>query len=52
MALSISTESLARSSGRHPWRTIAAWLVALVVAFISMGAFFESALTTDDWKSS
>ena len=47
--MSISTESLARASGLHPWRTVAAWVGAMVVAFVLMGAFFETALTTDDY---
>src|SRR5687767_4594351 len=34
------TERLARASSRHPWRVIAAWLVAVVL-------FLEDALTAE-----
>jgi putative drug exporter of the RND superfamily len=32
MALRISPETLARASSRHPWRTVVAWVLVLVVA--------------------
>jgi uncharacterized membrane protein YdfJ with MMPL/SSD domain len=41
------TERLARASGRHPWWTIGAWLVTLVVAFAIIALLIGDALTTD-----
>src|SRR5687767_4645690 len=41
------TERLARASSRHPWRVIAAWLVAVVVSVFAVGLFLEDALTAD-----
>jgi uncharacterized membrane protein YdfJ with MMPL/SSD domain len=43
-----STERLARVSARHPWRTIAAWAAAMLVAVVCVGALLGGALTTDD----
>ena len=28
--MKLSTESLARSAGRHPWRTLVDWVIALL----------------------
>src|SRR5262249_28703830 len=41
------TERLARSSSRHPWRTFAAWAVALVGALGLAVAFLPGNLTTE-----
>jgi putative drug exporter of the RND superfamily len=41
------TERLARASSRHPWRVMAAWLVAVVVSVFAVGLFLEDALTAD-----
>ncbi len=41
------TERLARWSSRHPWRTFAAWLGAIVVAVGLAVAFLPGNLTTD-----
>jgi uncharacterized membrane protein YdfJ with MMPL/SSD domain len=41
------TERLARASSRHPWRTIGAWIGALVVAFLAIAAFLGGGLTTE-----
>ena len=46
-AVRFSTESLARACALHPWRTIALWLVAVVVAFVIVGALLGDALTTE-----
>jgi uncharacterized membrane protein YdfJ with MMPL/SSD domain len=43
----ISTESLAGASARHPWRTIGLWVLAVVVAFVLIGALLGDALTTE-----
>ena len=43
----LSPRSLARASSRRPWRTIAVWLVALVVAGGVSSSFLADALTTD-----
>ena len=42
-----STEHLATVSARHPKRTIAIWLVALVAAFVSIGTFVDGTMTTE-----
>src|SRR5262245_44256640 len=34
-------------SARHPWRTIAAWVAAVVVAGVAIGALLGGALTTE-----
>jgi uncharacterized membrane protein YdfJ with MMPL/SSD domain len=41
------TERVARASSRHPWRVIAAWIVALVASVFLIGMFLEDALTAD-----
>jgi uncharacterized membrane protein YdfJ with MMPL/SSD domain len=38
---------LALSSANHPWRTVGAWVVAIVVAIIVIGALLGGALTTE-----
>jgi putative drug exporter of the RND superfamily len=43
----VNTESLARAAARRPWRTIAAWLVALVLAAAATAAFLGDGITTD-----
>ena len=43
----LSTRSLAAASARHPWWTIAAWIVASVMAMVAIATFL-GALTTDD----
>ena len=45
--MKLSTESLARSGGRHPWRTLAVWVVALLAAGVLASLFLGDALTTD-----
>jgi RND superfamily putative drug exporter len=40
------TERLARVSSRHPWRVVAAWVTAIVVALALVAAFFPGNLTT------
>ena len=47
--MTLSTEALARASGRHPWTTILAWAAALFVAIVVIALFLDSALTTDDY---
>jgi hypothetical protein len=39
-------ERLAAASARHPWRTLAVWIVVLVAAGVSTRAFLSGALTT------
>jgi uncharacterized membrane protein YdfJ with MMPL/SSD domain len=41
------TERLARSASRHPWRTLGAWLAAIVVALGLSAAFLPGNLTTN-----
>jgi RND superfamily putative drug exporter len=43
----LSTESLARWSGRHPWRTLVAWIAVLLAAAAMSSLFLGRALTTD-----
>jgi len=45
--MKLSTESLARSGGRHPWRTLVVWVVALLAAGALSSLFLGDALTTD-----
>jgi uncharacterized membrane protein YdfJ with MMPL/SSD domain len=43
----LSTESLARSASRHPWRTLVVWVIALFTAGVLASQFLGGALTTD-----
>ncbi len=45
--MSLSTQSLARSSSRHPWRTILIWVGSLVVAMGVISTLMGDALTQD-----
>ena len=40
------TERLARASSRHPWRTLSAWLVAIVLGIALSALFLPGNLTT------
>jgi uncharacterized membrane protein YdfJ with MMPL/SSD domain len=40
-------EKLATMSARHPWRTIGAWVVAVVLGVVAIGALLGGALTTE-----
>ncbi|CAN5526793.1 MMPL family transporter [soil metagenome] len=42
----LSPAALARSSARHPWRTVVVWLAGLVAAVALTSAFLGDALTT------
>src|SRR5262245_10941300 len=39
--------ALPKRSAQHPWRTISAWIAAVVVAVVAIGALLGGALTTD-----
>ncbi len=39
--MALSPRALARACSRHPWRTIAAWVVALVLAVGAIGTLLE-----------
>ncbi|HSC92068.1 MAG TPA: MMPL family transporter [Gaiellaceae bacterium] len=41
------TKSLARIAARHPWRTVAAWIAAIAVAVVCVGAFLGDNLTSE-----
>ena len=43
----LSTQSLARASSRHPGRTIALWVLGIVVAGALIGTFMKDATTTE-----
>jgi RND superfamily putative drug exporter len=45
--MKLSTESFARSAGRHPWRTLVIWIVSLLTAGVLSTLFLGDALTTD-----
>jgi RND superfamily putative drug exporter len=45
--MSLSTSALAGTSARHPWRVIAIWLGALVLAGALASLFLADALTTE-----
>jgi putative drug exporter of the RND superfamily len=40
------TEKLARSAGRHPWRTVAIWLAVFLASFVAVIGLLGSALTS------
>jgi uncharacterized membrane protein YdfJ with MMPL/SSD domain len=40
-------ERLALASARHPRRTVGAWIAAMLVAFVAIGALLGGALTTE-----
>ncbi len=44
--MKLSTQALALASARHPWRTIAAWAVAAVLAFVAIGVLLGGSLTS------
>jgi len=43
----LSTTGLASASARHPWRTIAAWVAVVVLAFVAIAALLGGSLTTE-----
>jgi uncharacterized membrane protein YdfJ with MMPL/SSD domain len=43
----LSTQTLATMSARHPWRTVGAWVAAVVVAVVGIGMLLGGALTTE-----
>ena len=43
----LSTKSLAAASARHPWRTIVAWIVVLVLAVAAIATLLGGSLTTE-----
>jgi putative drug exporter of the RND superfamily len=43
----LSTQTLATMSARHPWRTVGAWVAAVVVAVVGIGTLLGGALTTE-----
>ena len=45
--MKLSTESIALACARHPWRTVGAWVVAVVVSFGVIGTLFGDVLTSE-----
>jgi RND superfamily putative drug exporter len=45
--VTLFTETLARSAGRHPWRSLMVWVAVLVTAVVVSSMFLGDALTTD-----
>ena len=43
----LSPQSLARASSRHPWRTVAIWVVAVLAAGMASSSLLGDATTTD-----
>src|SRR4051794_34404726 len=43
----LSPEALSSASARHPIRTVAVWVLALVLGFMTSSALLDSALTGD-----
>src|SRR5262250_207045 len=39
--------SVVLASARHPWRTIGAWIAAIVIALVAIAALLGGALTTE-----
>lgn len=48
MSFRLSTEGLARASGRHPWITFMIWLLIIVASIMAAGRYMSSALTMED----
>jgi RND superfamily putative drug exporter len=46
-AVRFSTESLARACALHPWRTVAAWIAAVVLSIGIVAALLGDTLTTE-----
>ena len=49
MSIMVSTESLARASGRRPWLTVGVWAIGLVLSIGIIATLLGSAVTTDDY---
>ena len=47
--MKLSTESLARASAHHPWRAIAAWLLAMAAAVAAVVLLLGDGLTSDTY---
>jgi uncharacterized membrane protein YdfJ with MMPL/SSD domain len=45
--MKLSTTSLAAASARHPWRTIGAWIVVMVLAIVAIVTLLGGSLTTE-----
>jgi putative drug exporter of the RND superfamily len=45
--MSLSTQTLASASARHPWRTIGAWVVVTVLAMVTIVTLLGGSLTTE-----
>ena len=45
--MKLSTQAIAASSARHPWRLIGAWIVASVLAIAAIGVLLGDSLTTE-----
>jgi uncharacterized membrane protein YdfJ with MMPL/SSD domain len=45
--MKLSTTSLAAASARHPWRTIGAWIVLVVLAIVAIATLLGGSLTTE-----
>jgi uncharacterized membrane protein YdfJ with MMPL/SSD domain len=45
--MKLSTQTVAMTSARHPWRTIAVWVGLVVVGVVAIGALLGGALTTE-----
>jgi uncharacterized membrane protein YdfJ with MMPL/SSD domain len=43
----LSTQAISTASSRHPWRAIAAWIAASVLAIVAIGMFLGDSLTTE-----
>jgi putative drug exporter of the RND superfamily len=41
------TQSLAAASARHPWRTLGAWLVVIVLGVVAIASLLGGSLTTE-----
>ena len=45
--MSLSTESLAGASARHPWRTVGLWIGTVVASLVIVSLFLGDTLTTE-----
>ncbi len=45
--MALSTQTIAAASARHPWRTIVAWIVVVVLAIVAIVTLLGGSLTTE-----
>ena len=51
MSRYLSTSALARASAKHPWRTVSAWVIVLVLAVSTIGILGLRTTTAFDFAN-